>query len=272
MIQRRLRPPDMCGAVAEALGLVLCGETLPREIMGAGQAIAGAVTGHAASFATGEPAYHNQHHQAEATIAMGWLCAVARNLGSLSMEEAAYGVLAMAGHDLQHDGSVPPPGVLEARSAGLTVALAAKAGLDKDALATIRRVILATDPARSAAEEANDDELCRLAQEADLFGSLTPILGWQLSLNLAQEERAAHHRRSPPIESFTGRLLLLRARLPFSPAGRQLGFADGVMDQIAALAAFGDGDAARGAAALDASPPEQARGAYLAALAAVAPP
>jgi hypothetical protein len=74
---------------------------------------------------------------------MGWLCATACRFGLLTPEAAASGVLAMAGHDLQHDGSMAAPGVLEARSADLTVALAANAGLDAASLATIRRVILA---------------------------------------------------------------------------------------------------------------------------------
>ncbi len=269
MQRRRARPPDMRGAVAAALAEALRGETAPPGAEAAGQAIAAAVAAHADSFLpANEPAYHNQYHQAEATIAMGWLCATARHLDLLGPESAAAAVLAIAGHDLLHDGSIPPPGTLEAHSADRTTALAAQAGLDAAALATIRRVILATDPARPSAERDADDLLCRVAQEADLFGSLTPEHGWRLSQALAREVRAAGLRPAPPLDSFRGRLHLLRGQRPATPAGKRLGLDAAVADQIAALATLGGGDTQRGAAALDARPPEQARADYLAALAA----
>jgi hypothetical protein len=120
----------MDGAVSAALAQTLSGDPAPPGAIAAGQAIAAAVAAHAATFApANEPAYHDQYHQAEATVAMGWLCGRARQLGLLAAETAVAGVLAMAWHDLQHDGSWPSPGVLEARSAKLTVALAAQAGL-----------------------------------------------------------------------------------------------------------------------------------------------
>ncbi len=272
MTRRRAGPPDMRCAVTAALTEALCGAAPPPGVIAAGQAIAGAVADHAASFAPNrEPQYHDQHHQAEATIAMGWLCATASRLGLLAPDTAAAGVLAMAGHDLQHDGSMPPPGTLEARSAGLSVALAAGAGLDAAMQDTIRRVILATDPARPQAERDADDLLCRLAREADLFASLTPELGWRLSEDLAREELVAQRKADPPPDSFTGRLRLLCAHRRPSPPGLHWGLGDAVADQIAALAACGDGDAAQGAARLDSQPPDQARTCYLAALAAVSP-
>ena len=270
MIRRRAQPPDMGGAVSAALAEALCGAPPPRGAEAAGHAIAEEVAAHAASFAPGnEPAYHNQYHQAEATVAMGWLCATARRLDLFGPDSAAAGVLAMAGHDLLHDGSLPAPGVLELRSADVTAALGARAGLDATALATIRRTILATDAARAAAERASDDLLCRLAQEADLFGSLTPEHGWRLSQGLAREVRATGCQPDPPVDSFGGRLRLLRWQRPATPAGRRLGLEATVADQIAAMAAFGDGDAERGAARLDALPQAQARLDYLAALTAV---
>jgi len=262
----------MNGAVSAAFTQVLCGNPPPAGAIAAGQAIVAAVTAHAATFApASEPAYHDQYHQAEATVAMGWLCGRARQLGLLAAETAVAGVLAMAGHDLQHDGSWPSPGVLEARSAELTVALAAQAGLDAATLAVIRRVILATDPLRPQAELDADDLICRLAEEADVFGSLTPELGWQLSSALAREVHAAGHRLNPSVASFTGHLALLRRQRPATQAGQGFGLADAVADQIAAMAAFGNGSAEQGAAGLDAMPPARARANYLAALARVAP-
>ena len=272
LLRRRAQPADMEGAVLAALAEALCGADPPPAARAAGRAIASAVTAHAATFApASEPAYHNQRHQAEATIAMAWLCARACTLGSLTPEAATAGVLAMAGHDLQHDGSWGSPGVLEARSADLTVALAGRAGLDKPTLGAIRRVILATDPLRPPRETEADDLLCRLAQEADVFGSLTPGLGWELSDALAREAAAASYRVQPPIKSFAGRLtLLLRRQRPATQPGRELGLADAVADQIAAMAVFGNGDAEHGAFHLDAMQIEEARTSYAAALALVA--
>lgn len=269
MIRRRARPADMRAAVAAALAAALCGEPLPAGAAAAGALIAGAVAAHAASFPPGgEPAYHNQHHQAEAALAMGWLCAEARRLALLDAPAAAAGVLAMAGHDLQHDGSVPPLGRLEARSAALTAALAAQAGLGPDIQDRIRRVILATDPARIAAGLDADDPLCRLAREADLFGSLTPELGWRLSAALDRELRAAQSVPAPPPGSFAGRLRLLRMHRAFTPAARNLGMEASVCAQRAALARLGEGDPEVGAARLDALAPARARADYRAALTA----
>ena len=271
LLRRRTQPPDMRGAVSTALAEALCGDPAPAAAVAAGRAIAATVTAYAATFApASEPAYHDQRHQAEATVAMGWLCGRARHLRLLAPESAIEGVLAMAGHDLQHDGSWPSPGVLETRSAELTATLGAQAGLEAPALATIRRVILATDPFRTQAERDADDLLCRLAQEADVFGSLTPELGWQLSHALAREADAAGHRFEPPVASFAGRLALLRQQRPATQAGQELGLGAAVADQIAATAAFGDGDAEQGAARLDALPVAHARADYMAVLAAMA--
>src|SRR5271167_4317764 len=108
LLRRRAQSPNMRGAVAAALAEALCGETPPQGAEAAGQAIAAAVAAHENSFLQANiPPYHNQHHQAEATLAMGWLCATARRLDRFTSESAAAGVLAMAGHDLLHDGSVP---------------------------------------------------------------------------------------------------------------------------------------------------------------------
>ena len=135
----------------------------------------------------------------------------------------------------------------------------------------IRRVILATDPLRPQAERDADDLVCRLAEEADMFGSLMPELGWQLSIALAREVRATGHRLNPSVASFTGHLALLRRQRPATQAGQEFGLADAVGDQIAAMAAFGDGSAEQGAALLDALPPTQAWADYVAVLARVAP-
>ena len=269
MIRRRARPADIRAALTEALGTVLHGQKPPPRVAAAGALIAEAVAAHAASFQPGsEPDYHDHYHQAEATLAMGWLCAEALRLGQLDAEHAVAGILAMGGHDLQHDGSVPPPGKLEAHSAVLTAALAEQAGLDQTIQDQIRQVILATDPSRAAAGLDEDSMLCRLAREADLFASLTPELGWRLSQTLAREIRAAGGNAEPPPDSFAGRLRLLRAQRPMTEAARNLGLENGVATQLAAFAALGDGDQEAGAKRLDAMPPNEAWAHYRAALAA----
>ncbi|HUB14315.1 MAG TPA: hypothetical protein VMB34_20355 [Acetobacteraceae bacterium] len=269
MMAWRARPADMRAAVADALAEALCGNPPLPGATAAGEAVAGAVAAHAASMLV-EPAYHNQYHQAEAARAMGWLCAAACRQGLLLPAAAVAGVLAMAGHDLHHDGSRPPQGVLEAHSAAVTVALAASSGLDTAMQDVIRRVILATDPLRPAAQRDADDLLCRIAQEADLFGSLTPNLGWQLSQALEHEYHAACFHPDPPVASYAGRLQLLCGVRPTTPAGVALGLAATVADQIAALAACGDGDAAQGAGRLDTLPAQEAEVRFAQALKEVA--
>jgi hypothetical protein len=276
LARRRAHAPDLRGAVAEALQVALGRTPATPGCLAAGQAIADAVEAHGAAFAPGrEPAYHDRHHQADAVIARGWLAGTARRMGLLVPPAAAAAVLAMAAHDLLHDGSAGAPGRLEARSAAAAADLGRQAGLDEVAIATMRRVILATDIGRPAAAKAADDLLCRLGQEADLFGSLTPGLGWSLGEALARERRELGVTAAPPVDSFAGRLgWLCNLRQP-TRAGEALGLAVAEADQIAAFS-----ESVRGlgltaatpdqaAAALDALPRNEARERYLAALKAV---
>jgi len=273
---RRARAPDLRGTVAEALQAAL-GHTLPPPgCLAAGRAIADAVEAHGAAFAPGrEPAYHDRHHQAEAVIAMGWLAGTARHMALLSPPAAAAAVLAMAAHDLLHDGSAGTPGRLEARSAAAAADLGRQAGLDEVTIATMQRLILATDIARPAAAKAADDLLCRLGQEADLFGSLTPELGWTLGEALAREWHQLDVTAAPPVDSFAGRLGWLRTLRQPTRAGEALGLAVAEADQIAAFAQFArqlgltPATPDEGAAALDALSRNEARHCYLAALRAV---
>jgi hypothetical protein len=277
--ERRAQAPDLRGAIAEALETALGTEPAPRGCLAAGRAIADAIEAHGAAFRPGtEPAYHDRHHQADVVIAMGWLAGTARRMRSLKPQLAAAGVLAMAGHDLLHDGSAGgSSGRLEARSAAITAELARHAGLDDASIAAMRRVILATDIARPAAVKAADDLLCRLGQEADLFASLTPELGWLLSEALAHEWRNAGVTATPPVDSFAGRLGWLRGLRPPTRAGEALGLAVAAADQRAAFAwsmrelvGLAAATPDQAAAALDALPRSEARRRYLAALRAVA--
>lgn len=259
MIARRAGAPDMQGAVAEAL--VLCGGPVPRAQAEAGARIAARVEQHGRGFPAGaEPAYHSRHHQAEATLAVAWLVAAAAEPGA---EAGRLCVLAMAGHDLLHDCRDATPGALEARSAAATLRLCE--GLDTVARAEIGRLILLTDPAAPAPEDIPG----RIMREADLFGSLTPQLGWRLSAALARECTAAGLPGAATIATYGGRAALLGRIMRFTPGAVALGLAAAVAAQLAALAeAGGAQDPRAGAARLDAMPPGQARTRHAAALAA----
>jgi len=268
LLARRTRPADMAASVAEALRLAH-GAPVPADLVAAGQRIAAAVAAHGASFAPGaEPAYHDRHHQAEATLCAGWLARAAREAGQLSARRAALCVIAMAGHDLLHDGSVDgPSGLLEARSAAATLALAHD--LPAAEREEIRALILVTD----AAQPAPVATAPVLMREADLFGSLTPCLGWRLSRALAREWQAANHAEASKIACFAGRLELLR-RLPgFSAAAVAQGLAEARAVQIEALARAGDAPTPEASAALlDAMSAEAAQARYCAALTALGLP
>jgi hypothetical protein len=249
LLTRRQGPPDVCGAVEAALAQ-LPAVALTPEIASAGQAIAQAVERHGASFPPGaEPAYHDRHHQAEAILAAGWLGAAAMDAGVISGHEATLLILAMAGHDLLHDGTLGDAvGALEKRSAAFTDALIIHLPLADRA--EITRLIMATVP-----EASVQDLPARLAREADLFASLTPGLGWRLSHALAAEMAAAGLPGGAAIASHAGRVALLNRLPEMTLPAQALGLAAGRAVQLAALRrAGGDGCAEIAAGNLDAMP------------------
>ncbi len=253
-LQQRGNPPDMPGTVAAALAALPADAALRQ----AGDAIAQAVQRHGAGFPPGcEPAYHNRHHQAETVAAM----AVLAQLAGLPADQAALAILAMAGHDLLHDGRTDHhPGLLERRSADASLAILHRHGLPPASLRRIEQVILATEVGPDV--PAPTDPLCRLAREADLCASLMPGLGWQLSDALGVEHRAAGLRRDPAVDSFAGRHRLLLGLPPFTPAAEALGMAASCRAQLAAFARLG----ADAAAMLDALPKAEAMQRYQRAL------
>jgi hypothetical protein len=193
--------------------------------------------------------YHNQYHFAEAILAMGTLCAVARQLARVSPAEAALGVVAMAGHDIGHDGSSGCDGALEALAAAETVRISRAAGVAEDRLDVLAYIIEGTDLRAVADNEARSagilppgrfgssaDALRSLANEADVMASLMPHLGLRLGDALAAERRLAGEPGADSIASFSGRLAFLRLYAWFTPAARTLGLADIVRAQIDRLA------------------------------------
>jgi hypothetical protein len=239
--------------VRDALAACRVGDAAAVE---AGRRIAEAVERHGSGFPPGEePAYHDRHHQAEAVRACGWLAQ------GLPPGAAACCVLAMAGHDLLHDGTLREG--LEARSAAAALELCAD--LPDAMRAEIARLILLTDPTAPPPSDLSG----MLVREADLFGSLTPRLGPRLTAALALEWQRAGHPDPGALLSFGARAGFL-ARLPeFSGPARALGLEAAVRAQQAALAHAGDATSAEaGAAHLDLLPPALAAARHRAALAA----
>lgn len=262
---RRALPADPEAGIAEALAAA-CGDEVPAGFASVGRAIGAAVSAHGASFGEGcEPPYHDRHHQAEAVLCAGWLAGEARRAGLLDARQAGLSVLALAGHDLLHDGSSGgPPGALERRSAEATDLLAA--ALAPEDRAEISRLILLT----ALEQPPPADLLGRLVREADLFGSFTPCLGWRLSRALARELALAGTPDNACIATHAGRLALLRCLPAMTPPAVALGLEAARAAQIAALRHAACGAApAEGAALLDALPEEEGRRRWKAALAAL---
>ncbi len=258
-----------------------------RRLRDAGIAIAEAVDAEAAGAAAAghaELPYHNRHHFAEATLAMGWLCAIARDRGAISLHQAGLGVVAMVGHDFRHDGSWDQTGALENLAADAAVAIAAMADVDAEDRQALRGIILATalpavraNKARAAEREraghrqSGWDAIHLMASEADVMTSLMPGLGCRLGHALAAEWAANPGR--PPMDpsSFTGRVAFLRLHDYLSDAAVELGLLLMHVSQVMAFRqiAVRWGSAAQpeaGAALLDRLTPRQAARAFAAAM------
>jgi hypothetical protein len=277
LLQRRRLAPDVTGALREAIAAA-CGEVAPgHPPLRAALAIAGEVDRFGAGFPPGEePRYHDRHHQAEATLAMGWLCGLARREGLLDAEGALLGIAAMAAHDLHHPGRVPArPGALEDASAAAAAAIAAAEGASAAWCDRLARIVRATTMPQPADTEAQP-VLHRLAHEADVFGSAMPELGRRLSRLMAEELARAGEPAAEVPATHAGRLAFLSAIPPATPAAAALGLAVAIAWQQEAYArcapALGAGRTSRaGATALDALPAGEAEAIYQAALATAGP-
>ncbi|WP_114377565.1 hypothetical protein [Elioraea thermophila] len=111
LLARRERAADVAGALETALVAALGAPPAASPDVAAARALARTVDRHGQAYAPGaEPAYHDRHHQAEATSAMGRLCGLARSHAMLDAENVLIGVAGMLAHDLVHpgDGGDPP--------------------------------------------------------------------------------------------------------------------------------------------------------------------
>jgi len=271
----RHAPPDLAGAAEAAFAALHRADPAIRAL---GAGIATAVGDEAAQ--ASELPYHNRYHVSEAVRAMGCLCGLAAEIGLISDEQASLGVAAMIGHDWGHDGTPGGDGRLERLAADRVLARAQS--LSVAARAVLTEVIVATNPAlvdENAARAAGElpprplgpgvDALCHIANEADVFASLLPELGWLEAEALAEEWHATPRGRE--VMSFSGRLQLLRTYRRFSAAAIRIGLAGLCAKQVgcfvpaAGLAAGATAEAA--AEVLDTMPRARARAAYRAAFA-----
>lgn len=238
----------------------------------AAQAIAAEVERFGSAFAPGEePRYHDRHHQAEATIVMGWPCGRPRRDGALDDEGALLGIAAMAAHDLHHPGRLSErPRALEEASAAAAARIAAAEEAPVAWCDALVQVVLATampQPADTMAQPL----LHRLAHEADVFGSAMPYLGRHLSALMGEELARAGDPVATIPATHAGRLAFLLAIPRPTEAATALGFAQALAwqrDTYAACARqLGAGTEARaGAAARDALPADEAEALFSAAL------
>ena len=307
LVMRRA-PPDLSGAMRCAFAHVMASEVCEGDVrdggargdetaaahdlrlpllFAAGLAIAAEVDREAAraiETGQGELAYHNRYHFSEATLAMGWLCGIARARGMITLHQAVLGVVAMVGHDFGHDGSWNQTGELEEISATAVAAIAASVGVGPEDRMALRGVVLATalntvrankiraaEHERAGHRQVGVDALHLIASEADVLTSLMPGLGCRLGHALAAEWAA--NPGTPPLDpaSFTGRVAFLRLHDYLSDASIELGLLRMHVSQVMAFRqlAVRWGEVAKaeaGAAILDRLPPRQAARIFTAAM------
>ncbi|MBV9537856.1 MAG: hypothetical protein JOY70_02865 [Acidisphaera sp.] len=275
----RCREPDLRAAARKALTR-LAPDLADGTMAAAADALADAMD--AAARTRPELPYHDRHHAVEAVLGMGWLVAIAERRGWVGRTAAASGIVAMVGHDLLHDGMPPDCGSMELRSAAAVHEALQRHDLPEPVPAVIRAVILGTDPCevRSNAMRASGivpagplgrevDVVTAIANDADVFASLLPSLGWTLTDALARERQSAGIANAGELRSFSSRLQFLRSYERPTDASELLGVGTLVRQQIGAFCCFGS-DPDSGAARLDAMPRESAMSRYQAALAWVA--
>jgi len=275
----RQRPPALQATVHAAFRII--GTTEKTALENAAAIIAAAIDAHAAT--KPEPRYHNRHHVVETLWAMAWLCSIAVDQGLLSSHHAALGVVAMVGHDMHHDGTATPGGVLEARARAV-VPILHQAGVSTADADILGDVIVGTEPSLATANAgrlagtlptgprgAAHDALRALANEADVCASLLPGLGPTLSRRLAAEWAASTTPPTVDFGSACSRLAFLQSYPTASPPAHRLGLA---LARAGCIAAYreagrhlaGTATPESGCAALDLLPPDRAAQEYAAAL------
>lgn len=200
-----------------------------------------------------EPAYHNRLHTADTLVALATLLRAQRSLERHAPAQPTpaerLGLLAMAAHDLLHDGSINRfESELESRSADHLQPLLTELEITPVDAQRVRALILATDPARVPEIHArvrgrrfcvaDDDCLAVLLVEADILASTLVTTGLPLTAQLAVEWDRVAPERAQTLRQPLGRLgFLEHAALFSSPASTLLGLPAVRQAQIDALRA-----------------------------------
>ena len=198
-----------------------------------------------------EPAYHSRLHTGNALISLAALLLTQREIDARSMnllsESEALMMLAMVGHDAMHTGGRNAyPTELEQRSLTHVEPLLIACGVHEKDIATVRRLILLTEPTRVKVHHQtiqgmpfNQADLMWQAtfiQEADILASSLPELQEQLTLELSREAARDNTAWSAELLTPKGRRQFLENAALFStPAARALGLNDLVKNQLATL-------------------------------------
>ena len=191
-----------------------------------------------------EPRYHNRHHIADTILATASLLRVALGQGWLDPHDATLCIVAMTGHDLHHDGTINRPDHhLETIAARAVAAIMRDGRCPEADIAMVRELILATDPKHQNGLRQRKlthgltrlEMMFLLAGDADLFASLLPGIGEQLSIDLAEEWRAARISFPAMPDTPKGRRGFLSFVTAMSEAAEAIGVPAIVQDQLAQL-------------------------------------
>jgi hypothetical protein len=201
---------------------------------------------------SGEPAYHNRLHISDALVSLTSLLLATRVAQARALDDAASEaelllLLAMLGHDYLHTGRVNQfPGELESRSANALQPLMQACGVPEAMREAVAQLILMTDPTRvrdnhQSAKLAPFDLgsfACQamLLQESDILASAMPVIGVQLTHQLAGEWALFSETMAQSLLSAKSRIGFLRDFALFSsPASHLLGIPELIEEQIRAL-------------------------------------
>lgn len=199
-----------------------------------------------------EPRYHNRLHFADAVVAITVMLMSQRQIAGrafntpLSHEESL-ALFIMVSHDFLHNGQINQfRSEIEAKSVKALVPYLKKHKVSAKDQATIREIILKTDPAFVAESHqhiaglpfdlADPRCLLVLVQECDILASTLPITGKTLTQQLSEEWADVAPDRSLALLPPAGRIFFLKKMALFSsPASLALGIQQNIDRQLARL-------------------------------------
>lgn len=216
-----------------------------------------------------EPPYHNRLHIADTIAGMCCLlratrCLMGTQRAPLRHEEFLC-LLAIVLHDFGHTGRINQfPREIEQRSVEHFTPLVRSMGLDDREMATLRMLVLGTDPAFVAevhhglvnlplpARHLRHEEMAVLVVEADILASALAYPGEDLGRALCSEWQDHYPDRAVKLSTPQGRIAFLESGARFSSrAARALGLHQQALAQTVKLRAEHGG----AVAGSDATPP-----------------